>query len=452
MLGFGAPKGFGPAPPRSGASSANVSVATSMGGGFKKSNASSGVSSPSLDIIDEDSSRVPSMEPLPFTDDAPANKQAPLPLAPKKSAFGTTFGASTSASKPSTAAGFGSTPFTATGAGKPFNAMGHSAAAMGAAASSSSTPSPFGSLGAANSFTSPSATRIKTNPPATTTPLSEPSPISKSSPQTANSPSVNLSASPTPFSSPSNRNNNKEEISISSSTNRSLFGDTKKDASLPTANNNNNLNSSPHSDMKKQKGTSAAVVDTIPPVEASAPVTLSSRILAYDAAPNWDDNRINAMRASSDFNKEKLAQLDAICMIQHTADTLVCQDAGLALQRAAIESWSSKIAEIGSILDKSEKELQQLIKENPVMGKADGEAFGESVELQDLWYDRQDEFINLFVSHRDRYLSILRSTKLVGLGKAVSAATEEARKEAWEREHVGYTNNSLMGQYHRLDE
>ena len=451
MFGFGAKPGqggFGPAPPRSGASSANVSIATSLGG-FKKSGASSGVSSPSLDIIDEDSSRVPSMDPLPFTDDAPAPTQAPqapLPLAPKKSAFGTTFGASTSASKPATTAPFGGSSSFGGGAGKPFNAMGMSAAAMGAAAaassSSSSAPAPFGSLGAGTSFTSPN-TRIKPTTTSTTTPISEPSPISKSSPQTANSPSVNLSGSPTPFSSPSNR---KEEISISSSTNRSLFSDTKKeDAPTTTTANKNNLNSSPHSDTKK------GTVDITHPTKEE-PVSLSSRILSYDAAPGWDDERIKAMKASSDFNKEKLSQLDAICMIQHTADTLVCQDAGLALQRAAIEGWSAKIAEIGSILDKSEKELQQLIKENPVMGKADGEAFGESAELQDLWYDRQDEFINLFVSHRDRYLSILRSTKLVGLGKAVSAATEESRKEAWERENVGYTNNSLMGQYQRMDE
>jgi hypothetical protein len=177
-----------------------------------------------------------------------------------------------------------------------------------------------------------------------------------------------------------------------------------------------------------------------------------SRALLHDMVSGWDTDRIEAMRAASEYNKAKLSQLDAICIVQDTADVLVCHDAGLATQRAAIEAWTSRIAEIGTLLDKSERDLKTIIEENPVIAKADGMAFGESVELQDLWYEKQEDFINLFVSHRDRYLAILRGTKLVGIGKAKAAAAEEAAKEAYDNSHLGYADCGLLGQYHRLDE
>ena len=452
-----------PPPARSAASSVNVSAATSLGD-YKKSKldnnsmgSNSAVSSPSI-RADSPDGLTKDLHALPPMDDLPAdnNPTAPsattkkhhfgLPLAPvaKANPFtatasvsfgfsskGTATSSTTTVSsvsklsfdniKPSSAAAAGPKTLDVV-ATKPTTHFGPARPAATAPSfapffSKSAMPSGGKTQGAGGSDDPAARTSIggnhisneQTDPAAggtMTPPLLSTSPISKSTPETTSS----ISASPAV----ANQEDKAPTTTSADAAPKELFPEEETGASDSTTATPLAADAAASQDEAPKACTETATL--------GAP---STAILPNERLDGWDEARITRMKTASAFNKAKLHQLDEICAIQSAADSLVAQDTGIALQRDTMEAWFGKLAEIQILLDGAENDLKKIASENPVLNRQ--EVVGESAELQDLWLEKQSEFVDLFVSHRDRYIALLRASKLVLIADSSAGIHEHHR-------------------------
>ena len=148
-------------------------------------------------------------------------------------------------------------------------------------------------------------------------------------------------------------------------------------------------------------------------------------------------------------NVAQLAQLsDLVALTRATTDA--CDwEAAVSLEQEAVARFAPVAAGIDRSLAELEKHAEELKRDNAVLAPGSGSVAGEDAALLRAWAAKEGPFIDMFVRHRDRYLTLRRNHTTRALAELtrdtlLPAATAPA-------EDTTYAHNAVEREYLRPD-
>lgn len=158
-------------------------------------------------------------------------------------------------------------------------------------------------------------------------------------------------------------------------------------------------------------------------------------------------SREEAQQAQA-HNMAQLETLSQLVMLSRACSDVTEWKATLDLEAECLDHFAPIVANINRVIGESEALVAKLQKENAVLNPTSGAAVGEDARLSQAWRAKEKDFVDMFLRHRDRFLSLQQGEALRCLSEL---ELEGILKLSTEEEHHAFAQTGVAREYLRPD-